>query len=114
MAVANKPGDEWTTVTDESAIRIQFDTPGKDEFVGTYLGHDLVQGEYDYVLFRGTDGKLYSLSNSYKLSQAFGSGDGETEGKISEGTMCRLVYVKDVPMGSGRNPMKDIRVDTKA
>ena len=109
-----KQTDEWTTVTDETATRIQFDTPGKDQFIGTYLGHDMVQGEFDYLLFRGTDGELYSISNSYKLQQSFGTGDGETEGKVPEGAQVRLTYVKDVPMGQGRNPMKDIKVDVKA
>lgn len=109
-----KGQDNWTTVTDETATRIQFDTPGEDQFIGTYLGHDMVQGEFDYLLFRGTDGELYSISNGYKLSQSFGTGDGETEGKVPEGSMVRLTYVKDVPMGQGRNPMKDIKVDVAA
>lgn len=103
----------WTTVTEESATRIIFDKVG-DEFIGAYLGHDLVQGEYDYVLFRGTDGNLYSMSCGYKLQDAFGSAVDETAGKIAEGTTVRLTYVKDVPMGTGRNPMKDIKVDAKA
>lgn len=113
--MAEKPQtDEWQTVTDESATRIIFDKPGEDVFIGVYIGHDMVQGEFDYVLFRGTNGELYSISNSYKLQESFGTGDGETEGKIAEGTMVRIRYVKDVPMGSGRNPMKDLAVDVKA
>jgi hypothetical protein len=113
MKMAAKPAnDGWQTVTDESATRIIFDTPG-DVFIGEYLGHDLVQDEYDYVMFRGEDGALYSTSCGYKLRDSFGTADGEVDAKVAEGSTVRLTYVKDVPMGSGRNPMKDIRVDVK-
>jgi hypothetical protein len=110
-AGAPKPDDGWQTVADENATRIVFDTIG-DEFIGTYLGHDLVNGEYDYLMFRGTDDKLYSTSCGWKLGEAFGTVD--EAGKIAEGSMVRITYVKEIPMDGNRNPLKDFRVDVKA
>lgn len=99
--------DGWQNVAEESATRIIFDTPG-DVFIGTYLGHELVgpDKDMDYLMFRGEDGELYSTSAGYKLSQAFEN--------VTEGTLARITFVKEVPMGAGRNPMKDYKVDIKA
>lgn len=108
--MAKTTDDEWTTVQEESATRIIFDTIG-DQFIGTFLGLESIPhpetGEaMDYLMFRGTDGELYSTSAGYKLTEACK--------KVQPGQMVRITYVKEVPIGPGRNPMKDYRVDVKA
>lgn len=110
--------DEWTTVIDETPTRVVWENPG-EQFIGVYVGHLIVNDEkmdekYDYVLFRGTNGVLYSMSNSYKLRESFGDGLTEESGPVTEGLKVRLRYVKDVPMQTGRNPMRDIAVDVAA
>jgi hypothetical protein len=106
--VAKPADDGWQNVSEESATRIIFDSPG-DVFTGTYLGHELVgpDKDMDYLMFRGeNDDVLYSTSAGYKLTQAFED--------IAPGTLARITFVKEVDMGPGRNPMKDYRVDVKA
>lgn len=102
--------DEWTTVQEESATRIVFDTIG-DVFIGTFQGLEEIPhpqtGEImGYLMFRGTDGELYSTSASWKLTRAFE--------KVSPGDKVRITYIKDVETGRGLNPMKDYRVDIAA
>lgn len=98
--------DEWQQENTESPSRIIFDTFG-DEFIGVYEGTTTIANpkgdDFDQLLFRGTDGNLYSTNPGYKLTQAFDS--------IKVGTKCKLRYVKDVPVGQD-SPMKDIVVFT--
>jgi hypothetical protein len=104
------PEGEWETISDESPTRVIFDEIG-DVFIGVYLGHDLIQDPnggdpFDYLIVRGTDNHLYSMSSGFKLTEAFK--------KVNVGDLVRVTYVKDVDMGvAGRNPMKDFKVDIR-
>lgn len=110
-AAIESPDDwDWTNVAEESAIRVVFDTIG-DVFVGQYVGVDHVKAEkdgkdasFDLYVFRGQDGKLYALNQSFKLVQAMD--------QVSEGTWVRVTYVADVPTKQPQ-PMKDFRVDVR-
>src|SRR5690348_1016164 len=105
--MASKAAEEWDDVASETPTRVLFDTID-DELIGTYEGILHVEPQdgsepFDLLTFRGTDGDLYSCSG-YKLMQAFAD--------IKIGSMCRIIYVKDVPTGKG-NPMKDFKVQVK-
>lgn len=111
---ATQDEDEWTTVAEESATRIIFDTIG-DQFTGTYLGTEEIPhpqtGELmRYLMFRGTQaeqkGELFSTSASWKLEDAFKA--------IEPGTKVRITYVKNVETSRGPNKMKDYRIDVAA
>lgn len=109
MAASQKPQpDEWEEVSGESPDRIIFDTVG-DQFIGTFVGFDIINAgdePFEVILLESReDGKLYQTSASYKLAQGIR--------KATPGQVVRITYVKDVPMGPGRNDMKDFTVDVK-
>lgn len=100
--------EEWDTVSAGSASRVEFDTDG-DTFTGTFNGLAKITNEktgevYDYLEFTGDDGELYQISASYQLLRTFHD--------IAPGTYCRITRKREIPMGNGKNPMKDYRVET--
>jgi hypothetical protein len=105
--MATAKSDEWTTVQDETPSRVIFDTIG-DQFIGEYIGSSLIKindGEtFTQYRFRGTDGELYGINESYKIRQAMED--------VEPGQVCRITYVKDVDTGQPA-PMKDFRVDVR-
>jgi hypothetical protein len=111
QAEARIPEDGWETVADESPTRAVFDTVG-EQFIGQFLSVDQIENPadetapFEYIILRGTDGHLYSISAGYKLKQAFE--------KVTPGHAVRITYVKDVDMGDSRNPMKDYKVEARA
>lgn len=112
MANANS-NTEWETVTEEVPTRVVFDTVG-DVFIGDYVGREDIPAEknptkdhpegeaFSLFLFRGLDGKLYSVNTSTRLNDAMS--------KVDAGRRCRLAYMKDVPVNGQPSPMKDITV----
>lgn len=99
-------GVEFETVVDESPSKVIFETIG-DVFVGQYEGMQHIapdNGEdpFDLLTFRGRDGNLYGVNNSYKMSQA--------TNLMPLGAWVRLTYTKDIDTRKG-NPMKDIKVE---
>jgi hypothetical protein len=106
--------DDWEfeTVSDESPTRVIFDTPG-DTFIGQYQGIEHIEQppddrgvdqSFDLHTFRGRDGSLYAVNDSYKMKTAMAD--------IKPDTWVRLTYVKDIPSNKG-NPMKDIKVEAR-
>lgn len=109
--ISNAPSDwEFETVTEESPTLVEFDTIG-DIFIGQYVGVEHIDPKnekdepFDRFNFRGRDGDLYALNQSYKLEMAME--------KIEPGQWVRVTYIKDIPTGRKLNPMKDFRVDVK-
>lgn len=107
--------DDWEfeTVTDETPTRISFDTFGESVIL-QYVEQIHVDQEpdkegkdrsFDLLIWKGRDGKPYSLNVSYKLKQAM-----ET---VVPGDWCRLTYIKDVPTARNMNPMQDIKVERR-
>lgn len=101
--------ETWDVASEGSASRVEFDTDG-DVFTGKYRGPVIVTnpntGEnYDYLEFTGDDGELYQISSSYQLAGVFTN--------VKPGTYCRITRKREIPMGNGRNPMKDYRVETR-
>lgn len=97
----------WDTASEGTANRVEFDTDG-ETFEGVYRGPVKIQNGdevYDYLEFTGTDGEPYQISASYQLSRVFEN--------IEQGTFCRITRKREIPMGNGRNPMKDYRVQTR-
>jgi hypothetical protein len=103
--------DEWEfeTVAEESAIRVIMEDPG-DVFIGQYVGTEHVEPDngkddpFDLFTFRGRDGRLYSMNQSYKLTKAMD--------KVSPDQWVRITLVKEIPSSKG-NPVKDYRVEVK-
>lgn len=106
---------EWTVVSPESPEKLILDTIG-DRFTGVFQGFDHVKtddGEYDFeqAVFRAEgnadpavkDGALYAIGG-YKVLQALRAANPMQK-------LVRLTYVKDLPMGKGRNDMKDVTVE---
>lgn len=104
--------EEWETASEEAGTRIVFDTIG-DQWQGTYTGFEEIvfqndKGEeksFTQYSFRDGDNEKFTINGSYSLNKAFG--------KITPGDYVRITYVGDVPMGPGRNPLKDFRVDRR-
>lgn len=102
--------DAWEILSSESGTRVEFDTVG-DIFTGVMLRSVTIEQKDDdpfvqYLLygwgeFSATE--LFAINESYKLMPL---------SKIPEGTLVRLTYVKNVPVGKG-NDMKDFRVETR-
>lgn len=102
--------DDWQfeTIRSEAATRVIFDTIG-DSFVGQYEGIEHVtppdgSEEFDLWNFRGRDGVLYAINDSYSLTQA--------KSDIKVGDWVRLTYMLDVPSKRG-NPMKSLRIEIR-
>lgn len=111
-SVSDDEGVDWVVVQEESPTRVLLDTVG-DIFVGVYLGEEHVAPEsegqepFSLFVFRGRDGELYALNQSYNLRKAME--------KVAEGDLVRIQYYKDIPMSSGgRNPLKDFKVSVAA
>lgn len=107
---------EWEAVSEEVPTRVIFDTVG-DVFIGDYVGIENIPAEknptkdhpegepFSLFLFRGLDGKLYSVNTSTRLLDAMG--------KVTHGHRVMLRYVKDVPVNGQPSPMKDITVSVE-
>lgn len=104
---------EWETVQDETPIGVVFEEIG-DTFIGQYTGIRHVDREpsadgkdqsFDLFVFRGRDGKPYSLNNSFILAQAMGN--------VEVGNWCRIKYVKNVEVANWSSPMKDFTIDIR-
>lgn len=125
--MASKPSNAfaddqgWETVVEEAGIKVQFTEPG-DVFIGVYLSTETItdpnakDGEDEEFLaanFTGiypeeVVGKPCQMFPGWKLRNALESA------KVNTGDTVRITYVKDIDMsGSGRNPMKDFRVEVK-
>jgi hypothetical protein len=106
---------EWETAAEGAPTGVVFETIG-DTFVGQYLRTQHVDREpaadgsdqsFSLYLFKGRDGELYSLNQSYSLKEAF------EDGIISENTWCRITYIKDVKVANWPTPMKSFRIDVR-
>lgn len=109
--VTTAPDDwEFKTVAEEGATTVVFDDIG-DIFVGQYVGTEHIEPDngkddpFDRFTFRGRNGVLYAINQSYKLSQAMD--------KVSPGDWVRLTYVKDIETKRGLQAMKDFRVEVR-
>lgn len=107
-------GWEWETVAEAAATRVVFDTIG-DTFVGQFIGIDHIDREpsangedqsFDLYNFRGRDGDLYAVNNSYSLQEPLSKPD-------VIGKWVRLTYIKDVKTGRKLNDMKSFQVDIR-
>jgi hypothetical protein len=117
--------DEWddsaftSTLAEEAATQIILQLG--DKFKGTYHGSTKVtdpnkpaddpKATWWQHAFRAApnqdgldEGELCSIGG-YAMDQTFGEGD-----KVPQGTKCRLECVKEVDMGTGKNPMKSIKI----
>jgi hypothetical protein len=97
----------WETIREESPTMVIFDTVG-ESFTGDYLGHEVIHNPLDDEdmsrhRFRGLDGELYALWESYALQ------DLKPE---HVGDRVRITYVKDIPSKKG-NPVKDLKVQRR-
>lgn len=109
--VSTAPDDwEFETLVEESPTMVIFDTIG-DVFIGQYIGieHiDPANGKdepFDRFTFRGRDGELYAVNQSYKLQTALED--------VDKGTWIRITYTKDIPTSRNLQPMKDFRIDVR-
>jgi hypothetical protein len=112
--VSMTPADwEFETVVEESPTTIVFDTIG-DVFVGQYIGTEHIDlpldkdgkdQSFDRYTFRGRDGELYALNQSYKIEMGMD--------KAAPGQWVRITYVKDIPTSRGLQPMKDFRIEVR-
>lgn len=109
--ISNAPDDwEFETIVEESPTMVIFDTIG-DVFIGQYIGieHiDPANGKdepFDRFTFRGRDGELYAVNQSYKLEKALED--------VDKGTWVRITYTKDIPTSRNLQPMKDFRIETR-
>lgn len=103
---ATSPDDDWEIASHGVPSRIEFDTDG-DTFTGYYTGmqevtNDATGETYDYLGFLGTDGEPYQISASVQLRQIFAD--------VQTGSLAEITRKREIPMGNGRNPMKDYRV----
>lgn len=106
---------EWTTVADETPAQVIFDTIG-DTFEGTYVekreivnpNPDPKTGEHskwNQYVFRGTDGELYGINESYSIAKGMA--------EVPFGTYTQLEYKKSVEVGRP-SPMRDFIIRTRA
>lgn len=104
---------EWEVKTEGAAIKVIFDTIG-DVFIGQYLNREHIQNEpaadgsnrsFYTFNFRGTDDDVYTIGESYALTEAMED--------IDPGMWCRITYVRDVPTARKLNPMKAFKVETR-
>jgi len=113
--VSTVPDDwEFETIAEASATVVIFDTIG-DQFVGQYQGTEHIDPgttdedgrstAFDRFVFKGRDGELYAIPQSYKLNSAMED--------VEEDKWVRITYVKDIPTGRKLNPMKDFKVEVK-
>lgn len=104
----NQPSAEWETAAEEAPTRVVFDTIG-DVFLGFYQGTNEVKMDdgtsFTQYLFRGSDGVLYAINESYKIKQGMAN--------VPEGHETRVEYVKDVDTGRP-SPMRDFRIQHRA
>jgi hypothetical protein len=113
--VSTAPADwEWNIVAEESPTRVIFDKID-DVFIGQYKGMTHVdqpvnaKGEdqsFDLWTFRGRDGVLYAINDSYKMREAMDNG------AVVIGDWCRITFVKEIPTTKG-NPVKDLRIEVR-
>lgn len=113
QALMNADNSEWEVVADESPNKVILDTPG-DFFIGVYEGTYTVAAEnnitrehpegeaFTMFLFRGLDGKPYSMNQSAKLVQAMEA--------VEIGTKVRIELIKEIQTKNQLNPMKDYKV----
>jgi hypothetical protein len=103
---------EWETVHDESPTLVTFDTIG-DEFIGQKKGTKFIEqppgpkGEdnsFTIFLFRGTNGELYGIYESYAMTEGMK--------KVPDDAWVRIKFVSEVDVKQG-NPMKNLRFDVK-
>lgn len=106
--VSAPDGLQWSTIAEESATTVIFDTVG-DAFVGRYIGIEHIEPDngkdepFDRFTFRAKDRELYAVNQSYKLADALKD--------VDPGTWVRITYVKDISTKRGLNPMKDFVID---
>lgn len=99
---------EWTTLATETPE--PWDGKPGESLQGTFEGIELIQPDdgsesFRYALIRETDGgTLYRFSARKVLKALDGANSGD---------LVRLVYIKDVDMGAGRNPMKDFMIQRR-
>jgi hypothetical protein len=105
--------DGWTTVAEESATQIKFDTDG-DTFTGVKVGSDRLTArdgnEFTVYLFRAhgaqngiEDGEFCSIAESYKL---------QALAEIPDGHLVRVTRTKLVDVGRPQ-PMTDYKIESK-
>jgi len=111
-------GWQWDTVAEGAAIKVIFEEIG-DEFIGLKLGKKHIDREpsangqdqsFDLWEFRGRDGDLYAINNSYALEEALED--------VPDGMWCRIIYVRDVVTAKSKsndkyNDMKSYKVDVR-
>lgn len=112
--VSTAPSDwVWEMVEEESPSRVIFDAIG-DIFIGQFKSKIHIDQEpdpkgkdmsFDLWTFRGRDGALYAINDSYKMTIAME--------KVKLDDWCRITYIKDIPTNKG-NPVKDLRVERKS
>lgn len=112
--VTKSPEDwEWETVAEGTPTGIVFETPG-ESFIGQYQEKRHIDREpaadgsdqsFDIHVYKGRDGELYSLPDSYALANAMS--------KVQPLDWCRVTYLKSVKTGRGLNDMKDYKVDVR-
>lgn len=108
--------DDWEfeTVSEESPIGVILDKPGEC-FIGMFTGQETIKTdvpfnaegdtEFDVFVFRGRDGRRYSMPQSYNLSKAMD--------KVQAGSWVRITLMTEIETRRGQNPMKDFRVEVK-
>lgn len=102
--------DAWEVVGSESGTKVEFDTLG-DVFTGVMVRTVTIEQPNDdpfrqYLFYGWGDfsaTELFAINESHKLMVL---------ANVPEGTLTRITYVKDVPVGKG-NDMKDYRVETR-
>lgn len=107
--MASKSEEKWEVIA-EPRSTIEFDTIG-DEWEGYYEGTGLVPDpntgeEYTYLHFRDGAGEAFQMSASYDLTRTF------IDGKMPEGTYCRLTLVELKPRPKG-NALKLFKVQVR-
>src|SRR6185369_13595934 len=103
-AVETNPENwEWDVVKEAAGIKVIFDTIG-DTFIGQYVGKEFVENEpsadgkdrsFWNFNFRGHDGDLYTIGESYDLKDKMED--------IEEGVWVRLEYLRDVKTARNQN-----------
>lgn len=105
-------GWEWETVHDESPTIVLFDQVG-ETFVGQEAGKKYVEmppgdkGEdesFHIYLFRGRDGELYGMYESYAMTEGMKA--------VPSGAWVRITFVSEIPVKKGQ-PMKNLRFDVR-
>lgn len=101
---------EWETAVEESGKPIDFSVVGS-VFVGTFERTELIdpsgdgnpEETFNKHFFKSPSGEVFFVLGGFKLDDSLA--------KIPTGSRVRITYVGDVPMGVGKNPMKDYRID---